>query len=40
MHGLPGKFSNPAFYHLVNPIDLSFIIGILSFSEELLLIIE
>jgi hypothetical protein len=37
--GLPSKFSNPDFCHLINSIDLSFEIRILLFFEEHLLII-
>jgi hypothetical protein len=36
---LPSKFSNPAFCHLISPIDSSFKIGILIFFKEPLLII-
>jgi hypothetical protein len=36
---LISKFSNPAFCHIISPIDLSFKIGILPFFEEHLLII-
>jgi hypothetical protein len=39
MQVLTSKFFNPAFCHLINPIDLSFKTGILLFFEEHLLII-
>jgi hypothetical protein len=38
--GLTSKFSNPAFHLFIRPIGLSLKIGILSFFEERLLIIE
>jgi hypothetical protein len=36
--GLMGKLSNIAFHHFIKPMGLSLVIGILSFSEEHLLI--
>jgi len=37
---LTNKFSNPAFHHLISPIGFCLQFGILSFFEELLLLIE
>jgi hypothetical protein len=39
MQEFPSKFLNPAFCHLISPIDLSFKIRILLFFEDYLLII-
>jgi hypothetical protein len=36
--GLMNKFSNPAFHHLIKPMDLFLKTGILTFSEKHLLI--